>query len=205
MNDVIPVNLAIEDELSEAVLRKMLAQLGRGFAVGFAYRRGGFGYLRRTIRGFNTAARGTPFIVLTDLNRHRCAPALIREWLPVRQHPNLVFRVAVREVEAWLLAHQSALASFLGVPEKSIPSDVEGLEDPKQTLIDLTRKSRFRELRNAIVPRPGSTARIGPDYNGRLSLFVREHWDVRAAALSSASLKRTVRKLAAFKPTWPRP
>lgn len=205
MNDVIPVNLATEDELSEAVLRKMLSQLGRGFAVGVAYRRGGFGYLRRTIRGFNTAARGTPFVVLTDLNRHRCPPALIREWLPVPQHPNLVFRVAVREVEAWLLAHQSALAAFLGIPEGSIPRDVDSLTDPKQTLIDLARTSRFRGLRDAIVPRQGSTAKVGPDYNGCLTTFVGRHWDMRAAAHSSRSLERAVRNLTAFRPTWPMP
>jgi hypothetical protein len=202
--NIVPVNLAVEDELSEAVLRAILSQL-RGYAVGVAYRRGGSGYLRRTIRGFNNAARGTPYVVLADLDRYQCPPALIRDWLSVPQHPNLVFRVAVREVEAWLLAHRSALASFLGIPEKSIPRDVDGLEDPKQTLIDLARRSRFRELRDAIAPRRESTARIGPDYNGRLSAFARKHWDARLAARSSASLQRTLRKLAAFRPTWTTP
>jgi hypothetical protein len=51
MSDVIPVHLAVEDELSEAVLRKVMAQCQPGFAIGCAYRPGGFGYLRRTVAG----------------------------------------------------------------------------------------------------------------------------------------------------------
>ena len=66
---LIPVNLAIEDELSEEALRRMLGDVGR-FAIGSAYRRGGYGYLRKTIGGWNQASKGTPFLVLTDLDRY---------------------------------------------------------------------------------------------------------------------------------------
>lgn len=99
----IPVNLAVEDELSEVVLRRLLAD-ARCYAVGTVYGRRGNGYLRKTIVGWNRAARGCPFIVLTDLDNTRCAPSLIAEWLTVPKHPNLLFRIAVREVEAWLLS-----------------------------------------------------------------------------------------------------
>jgi hypothetical protein len=204
MNAPIPINLAVEDELSESVLRKLLTQSEPVFAIGYAYRRGGFGYLRRTIAGFNQAARATPFVVMTDLDRGRCAPALIKEWLPQPQHPNLIFRVAVRAVEAWLLGHQCAFANFLGISEMLIPRDVDDLKDPKAALIRLAKRSRRRGLREAIVPREGSTARIGPDYNGCLSEFVTHHWEPTEAAASSPSLKRTLRRLRAFRPTWTR-
>jgi len=202
MDAVIPVNLAVEDELSETVLRKLLAQSQPSFAIGHAYRRGGFGYLRRTVAGFNQAARGTPFVVMTDLDRGQCAPALIQEWLPQPRHANLIFRVAVRTVEAWLLGHRGALADFLGIAERLVPRDVDGLRDPKGTLIRLARRSRYRHRREAIVPRPGSTARIGPDYNGCLSEFVTQQWDAGKAARSSPSLDRALRRLRAFRPTW---
>ena len=198
----IPVNLAVEDELSETVLRKLLAQSQPSFAIGYAYRRGGFGCLRRTVAGFNQAARGTPFVVMTDLDRGQCAPALIQEWLPHPRHANLIFRVAVRTVEAWLLGHQGAMADFLGIAETLVPRDVDGLRDPKGTLIRLARRSRYRRRREAIVPRPGSTARIGPDYNGCLSEFVTQQWDAGEAARSSPSLDRALRRLRAFRPTW---
>jgi hypothetical protein len=202
MNAVIPVNLAVEDELSEAVVRKLLAQSQPGFAIGCAYRRGGFGYLRRTVAGFNQAARGVPFVLLTDLDRWQCAPALIGDWLPQPRHANLIFRVAVRTVEAWLLGHRSAFARFLGIPEVLIPRDVDDLKDPKAALIGLAQRSRYRHRREAIVPRPGSTARIGPDYNGCLGEFVTQQWDAGEAARSSPSLQRARRSLRAFRPTW---
>jgi len=38
-----------------------------------------------------------------------------------RGHPNFLFRVAVREVEAWLLAHREGIARFLGISEHLVP------------------------------------------------------------------------------------
>jgi len=205
MDAPIPVNLAVEDELSEVVLRKLLAQFQPGFAIGHTYRRGGFGYLRKTVPGFNQAARGTPFVVLTDLDRGQCAPALMDQWLPQPRHANLIFRVAVRAVEAWLLGHRGALASFLGIRESLVPQDVDGLADPKGTLIRLAGPSRYSRRREAIVPRKGSTARVGPDYNACLSEFVTAHWDAGEAARSSPSLERALRRLRDFRPAWPPP
>ncbi len=198
----IPVQIAVEDELSEAVLRRMLRHAGRGYEVGTAYRRGGSGYLRRTIRGWNNAAQGVPFVLLTDLDQYFCPKAPIDEWLRVPQHPNLVIRVAVREVEAWLLADRANLASFLGVRESFIPGNVETLPRPKEALIDLARQSRSSELRDRIVPRHGSTARQGPDYNGCLVDFVASRLDLNVAATESPSLSRALGRLGTFQPVW---
>jgi hypothetical protein len=199
---VIPVNLAIEDELSEAVLRRLLNNTDKGYAVGVAYGRTGFGYLRKTIPGWNRAARGRPFVVLTDLDSHDCAPVLIRDWLREPQHPNPVLRVAVREVEAWLLADRTNLARYLGVPERQMPSEPDSLLDPKGFLISLAARSRSKVIKTRIAPRTGSTAKQGPDYNAALSKFVRSAWDIERASSCSASLARSVAALAAFTPDW---
>jgi hypothetical protein len=198
----IPVHLATEDELSEAVLRRILTHIKRGYAVGVAYRHGGFGYLRRTVPGWNRAAKGQPFVLLTDLDKYACPKALIADWLPVPLHPNLLFRVAVREVESWLPADKVNLALYFGISDQRVPKDADALADAKAVLIDLARRSRLRELRNGIVPKRGSTAQQGPDYNGRLIPFVQNSWDVRAAANNSPSLARTVERLKIFRPTW---
>lgn len=202
MKNHIPINLVVEDSLSEAVLRAVLQQSNRHYFVGNCYGQGGSGYLKEKIRGFNKAAQGIPFLVLTDLDKSECPPVLIEEWLSESKHPNLLFRVAVREVESWLLAHREALSKFLGIHKESIPQDVDTINDPKQLLINLTRKSRYRILREAIVPSPGSTAKIGPDYNGKLISFVKSRWKVPAAMLYSPSLKRTVHAVSNFKPMW---
>lgn len=199
---VIPVNLAIEDELSEAVLRRILSYVDRGYAVGAAYRRGGFGYLRRTIAGWNRAAQGTPFIVLTDLDEYTCPRVLMEQWLQEPQHENLVFRVAVREVEAWLLADPENLAHYLRVRQARLPTDPDTLPDPKRAILDLARKSRSSDVRGRIVPKHGSTAQQGPDYNGCLAGFVAADWNIGAATRLSPSLRRSVKRLATFKPGW---
>jgi hypothetical protein len=162
----------VEDELSEAVAHRLLAVSRRRYAVRTCHSRGGFGYLKRQIRGFNKAARGTPFLVLTDLDKSPCPPTLVSEWLDVPMHPNLLLRVAVREVEAWLLADTEAFAKFAGLPISSVPTRPENLDDPKRALIQLVAKSPSRELRADMVPPIGSSRIQGPNYNGRLCRFV---------------------------------
>jgi hypothetical protein len=109
--------------LSEAVLRRLLSHVDRGFAIGVACNRGAYGHLKRTVRGWNRAAAGIPFVLLTDLdNRYNCPPAT--------------------------------------------------------ALIALAAKSRRADIRDRIVPKTGSTARQGPDYNGCHTEFVRGDWDI---------------------------
>jgi hypothetical protein len=199
----IPVNLAVEDDLSESVIRTLISFVNRGYHIGTTYGRNGFGYLRRTARGWNAAARGIPFILLTDLDNGPCPSALIQEWLGVPLHPNLIFRVAVREVEAWLLADTHNLASFLTVRPEIMPVHCDNIADPKESLVNVARRARSRDIRTRIVPREGSTAKQGPDYNACLGTFVRDHWDIGSASAASHSLNRALHKLRTFEPTWP--
>lgn len=200
MNPV-PVNLVVEDELSAAVLRKLLDESEREYVVGATYGQAGIGYVKARLKAFNQAAKGMTYLVLVDLDRAECAPALVGHWLgEIPRHPNLLFRVAVREVEAWLLAHASAFARFAGIRESLIPRDVEAILNPKQCLIELVSRSRSRELRRDIVPVPGSTSRQGPNYNAALVRFVLQDWDPRAAMHRSNSLTGLLRVLDGFAP-----
>ena len=201
----IPVSLAVEDELSEYVVRTMLNHANRGYAIGTVFRRGGFGHLRIRAREFNRAARGLPYLMLTDLDDSPCASFLIDEWLGKNEtkHPNFLLRVAVREVEAWLLADRSNLARFLAAPEKLFPTQgVELLRDPKKTLVEIAARSKSYETRARIVPKRGSTAKQGPDYNACLGDFVLRQWNIERAAQESESLERTMNRLQTFRPTW---
>jgi hypothetical protein len=196
----IHINLAVEDALSEAVLREMLKQSQRPFLVGTSLGNQGNSYLKRIIPGLNNAAKGMPYLVLTDLDNAECPPALISNWLSQPKHPNLLFRVAIREVEAWLLAHREAFAKFLGIAIELIPNDVDAIPNPKQSLIDLARKSRKRSLRDAIVPAPNSTATIGKYYNPQLIQFVQQSWQIDSAQKNSSSLQRAMNAIMSFEP-----
>jgi hypothetical protein len=195
--------LAVEDVLSEMMLRAILKQSGRDYLVGNCYQRRGFGYLKKTIRGFNQAARGTPFLVLTDLDQGICPRQLVTEWLPVPKHPNLLFRIAVRAVEAWVLADREAFGKFFGVDNKHMCLPTDQLSDPKRVLIDLVARTRHRELREAIVPTRRSTAKQGPDYNRPLTEFLEKAWKLHRAVNHSESLKRTLEVIRQFRHSSP--
>jgi hypothetical protein len=199
----IPVHLAVEDDLSESVIRRLLVDTGRDYFVGTVFGRGGSGYLRSTAKNWNAAAAaGTPILLLTDLDQHPCPPGLIEDWLDSAPHSNLIFRVAVREVESWLIADREGFAEFLGISDAAMPLQPDQLPDPKQSLVNLARRSRTRKLRESIVPRKDSTAVQGPDYNGCLGDFVRNRWNPNAAMQRSPSLSRAWDRLTAFEPTW---
>ena len=202
MDENIPIVIAVEDDLSEAVLKVMFKQSTRSYEVSNCLGRQGSGYLKKKIKGFNQAAKGMPFLVLTDLDQTDCPPLIIDKWLSIPKHENLLFRIAVREIESWLLAHRTAMASFFGVRKNLFPSDPDNLGDPKRFLIRLAKKSRKSDLRKAIVPADGSTAKIGPDYNGTLIPFVRDSWQVKEASKFSPSLKRAFNAIETFKPVY---
>jgi len=199
----IPINLVFEDVLSEAVLKQMLKQSQRPFLVGDCFNERGKDRMKKKISGFNKAAKGMPYLVLTDLDNAECPLVILSEWLTQPKPPNLLFRIAVKEVEAWLLAHREAFAKFLGISVDLIPpGDADRIPDPKLLLINLGRRSRKRKLREAIVPEPNSTAKMGKDYNGQLSEFVNKSWQVASAQTNSPSLERAMNALINFQPTW---
>jgi hypothetical protein len=103
------------------------------------YGRKGKRFLLQSINGYNNAARYAPWIVLVDLDRDcDCAPPCVQKWLATPS-ARMCFRVAVRAIEAWLLADRERLAQLLGVSVAWLPTNPDYLEDPKRELIDLAR------------------------------------------------------------------
>lgn len=205
---MIPVNIVIEDDLSKEMVKKILDQSSSHFFIQNIFpdlkretSSSGCSYIKKRITGFNNAAKVIPYIVLTDLDENECAPELIREWLPNGKHPNLLFRVAVKEVEAWVMADRSSFAKFLGIEPKIIPQDIDRqVPDPKKFLLELTRRSRKKDIQTDLLPRKGSTARVGPFYNQALISFLYKYWQLEEAIKYSDSLNRMYRSLRNFNP-----
>ena len=192
----IPLNLVFEDEISEFVMVK-LAEESKKYYISNSYSGGGFGYIKKNIGGFNEAAKGCPIFVLTDLDTVDCAPALIEDWLGKSAHPNLIFRIAVREVEAWLLADIEGFSKFTGISEANFRSNTEEIADPKAELLQLVKRCRVRKIKEDILPK-NEFAVVGPNYNGRLGEFVMKHWSISRAVKRSDSLKRAMQHLSDF-------
>ena len=196
------LNIAVEDTVSEEVIRRLVRDYRPDARINHCYGRTGYGLLRKRILNWNIAASRLPFLVLTDLDKAACAPSLIREWLPQGVHPNLLLRVAVREIESWILADYQGWSIFLGLNPTPLSMDVEELGDAKAALLKTVKKSR-RSLRADLLPQKGTSARVGPNYNGRIIEFVASHWQPEQARQRAASLDRTIRALQRFKPTLP--
>ena len=167
------IALATEDELSEAVGVRLVAKTVPSLEIGLRLRKGGFGYLRSRLNNFYQIARRQPVLLITDLNSYPCAAALIAEWSRrIPRNDGLLFRVAVREIESWLLADHEAMRSLLGSRATRLPEHPDTLADPKRTLLDLAKVAP-RHVRTDLRAEVGAIAAQGLGYNRVLADWVR--------------------------------
>ncbi len=122
-------------------------------------------------------------------------------WLP-DPAPLMLFRIAVRKVEAWLLCDHERISKFLAVSPSRLPENPEIHDDPKALVTELAAHSRRRDIREDMVPRAGSGRKIGPAYSSRLIEFAtdqRSGWRPKIAAEKSDSLNRCLQRLLGLK------
>lgn len=146
--------------------------------------------LDQELRHYNAAAKGSPWLVLRDLDEDAACAVDLRMELGLRWSRWMCFRIAVREMESWLMADSQAMAGFLSVNRAWIPIDPDAEKDPTRTLVSLAKRSRKRDLQRAMVPRAGQSVAVGPAYEAKLIEFATNHWELDRACLQSASLRR---------------
>jgi hypothetical protein len=190
--------LATEDPLSETVAEKLILEVKEAFNIEHRFPTSGNQYLKNRLTIFNTIARTTtPVLLFTDLDNTPCPSELIKNWLgKERPSPNLLFRVAVRETEAWLLADRETFSEFTGIPFSKLPEAPEALPDPKSELLRLIRRyCKNRDIKKDVLPEPNVVARVGLGYNATLCRYVREWWSPEAASVSAPSLARARQRI----------
>ncbi len=187
------VSGAVEGLVDETILRR-LVQVAGGTA-GSVYGKKGKAQLGRQLGGYNNAANNSLWSVLRDLDYDAPCAAELRSRLLPSPAPLMCFRIAVRAAETWLMADRQRLAMFLAVAESLIPADPESLQDPKHTLVEIARRSRKRDIRTDMVPGSSSGRSVGSAYAGRLIEFVETSWCPEAAAATSDSLMRCLKRL----------
>jgi hypothetical protein len=104
----------------------------------------------------------------------------------------MVFRVAVREVEAWLLADRPGIANLIGAHVNQVPARPEQLDDPKQHLLQLAKRYARGHLKNDLIRMDGTNIKQGVGYNNVLSEFVLDKWSLDTARQNANSLERTI-------------
>lgn len=197
---MIGLTLITEDSLSEVVAKKILCEtMGeRWVAMCLHWNKD---KIASRIHEINQAAQGQVYFVLTDQDTlDRCPPTAIRE-MREQLHRNLLYRFAVMEVESWVMADRESLSRFLLVAKNKIQNNTDQIQNPKEYLIGLAKKSRSSKIRNEMTPGKNTTRKVGAYYNERLIDFVSNHWNVNEAIQNSSSLGRTVDRLRAFSST----
>jgi hypothetical protein len=189
------INIATEDPLSEAVAKRLVGQF-TNFKIGLPpLGRKGNGHLRANLKSYFEIGKREPFLLITDLDQIKCPPNLISSWkrsVNIPAPDNFLFRVAVREVEAWILADHTAMERLFKT--KNFPVKPDSLDDPKRELLSLAKKAP-RNIREAMVVMDGAIASQGLEYNSTLVPFVENVWCPVRAATRSNSLNRACVRL----------
>jgi len=187
------VTIAVEGDIDAAVVRRVVA--AAELSIGPIYGRRGKNHLDKSLNGYNNAAHRSCWLVVRDLDHDaECAPELVQLLMP-KPSAHMCFRIAVRQIEAWLLADRDKIADLFQLSLDVIPQDPDALDDAKATLIQLARRSRNRRLREEIVPEASTSAKVGTGYSARMIDFAANLWRPGLAALSSPSLASCLKSL----------
>lgn len=196
------VNILVEGDMDELVVTRLLAHVG--LVLGRVRGKAGKDDLIAKLRKYNQSAQlGNKWLVVLDLDRETCAVAYRQHLLP-EPAQSMMLRIAVRMIEAWLLADREHIARYLGVGLKNIPVDPDTLENPKQALIDIVRRkvNKRTQLYDDVVPRTSRRQQVGKGYYDRIREFVeheRHPWRPEVAAEHSESLRRCLHALEAWR------
>ena len=193
------VYLLAEGHSEEAVAMRLLSFCGH--EIGTVYGKRGCIYVREKAVSFrHLATEQTGMLILTDFRDTgaQCIPYALRDYV-FDKFPNppstFLCRFPVNELESWLLADREGLAKYMNVAVSRMPIQPEREEYPKQTLVNLARKSRKKIIREGIAPPPGHKASVGPEYLNLLREFIFNYWNIEKAMLCAPSLERCVRRL----------
>jgi hypothetical protein len=150
---------------------------------------GGKGNIDRDLVSYNSAGRSMPWVVFRDLDSDApCGGAFIGA-LKLRPARWFRLRLAIRELESWVLADATGLSSFIEVDAKWIPSEPDLEMDATASLLNVAKRASAH-YRRCLLPARGSTAKVGPLYEATVIEFGERAWSLERAAKRSPSLRR---------------
>jgi hypothetical protein len=186
------VLVVVEGALEVPASLKLLAAAGAGTEGLHPIDKGGSIRFWKDAPRYNRAAANQGLVLgLADLEAYPCPSGLIAKHLKPSQHSNFVLRIAERMLESWFLADDS-LADFLGISKALLPRNPDAEANPKQTLVNLARRSQSARLRSDLVPEEGSSGLVGRGYTSRMTEFIERHWRPSRAQRRSESLRRAL-------------
>ena len=146
------VILAVEDTLSDAVSTKILEYFDLEIVQKIGFK--GNSFLKENARNLNRTARGFYNVfLLTDLDSPKnCPPKLIQSWVGAPLNSGFLFRVAVMEIESWIMADRESIAKFLSVPLNRIPHKRRNRKTQRVSRVRLPRGAERENVRHRTAP-----------------------------------------------------
>ncbi len=194
------VHYATEGLLDATVAEKLIVYYG-GKVGRFSDYLGGKAEVDRLIPKYADAAKhGIARLVLRDLdNDEQCAGALVARLLPNSAN-KLCLRIAIREIESWLMADIEAFASAIPVRKSEILLNTDDIQNPKRFILDSVRRSGNRKLKRMLLSRDANQAFEGPEYTSFLQQFAMQKWspDRAISGGRSVSLTRSASRIEQF-------
>lgn len=186
------VYIAVEGKTDENILSVILAQYPT-IEVRQCLAKNGKKTLEKNLEKYNQVARRFPVIVLIDLDQEPCPVAYLQQISPPEKQPQLIIRIAVRELEAWLFADRENFAKFINAPVNKIPYPPDECPQPKEAILNLVKQhAKNKKLRGDILPEDGTTNKPGRAYGDRLFEFAMKHWHIPTARQHSPSLDKAL-------------
>lgn len=188
----LPIDYCGEGPVDAAVARRLIVAVGGEPGSDYVTVRGprGRDALDQRIPGLVIAARhGRRVLVLRDLDAEPCASPVVARLVP-QPPPGFCLRLAVRAVEAWLLADHEGIARGLRIRKSGLPPEPETLVDPKVVLRRLGQTSRDAEISRQC----GATPQV---FGALTASLATEVWDPKRAAGRAPSLARALQRLRA--------
>ena len=139
-----PINLVVEDELGEQMIRVLLCPKRTLFSNRSGLWKAWKRLLKKDIAGVSTTRQRAYRILFSPISMPEpCATFLIEDWFncPIAEYPkrrrngNLLFRIAVHEVESWIMADRSPSPNFLAFRFIKFQLQTDDIPDPKKFLI----------------------------------------------------------------------
>lgn len=187
------VELLVEGATDEYFVRECYRQLG--IEVGTVFGKRGVDYLVSRAQGFAIRGRYSPILILADfMDLREPCPVVARRDLVATDYPLALVRLAVNEIESWLLASRPELARYLGVSISRVPAAPDDVADPKRELVNIARCSPRPRIREMFVPREGYSSVVGAGYVDGFQEFLAGHWSLESAAERSPSFRKFVER-----------
>ena len=181
------INIAAEGPTDIAIARVIVEYAG--FDVGNTRPATGKTRLDSLIPKYNNASTYSPWVVFRDSDS-KCPVHLRNELLTdLELNRNFRVRIAHTMVEAWLLADANGFSDFFRVSADIIPANVESIQNPKQTVINLAARSSSRAIREGMTRNHNEYC---PLYGDTIRKFASERWNISNAEVISESLRRAI-------------